>query len=438
MHAASRQVALSHAALPDLLRCEPMSKHEMMARGQGPYAAARAAACQTRVHGQDVCEAEAQSEPPDAADAACQAPDGGGGGGGSGCAADAAAAGQRDRRRARRRRGGAGGGQGPAGGAAAPVERGRLAGFMEWAAEQVLAELSRSQQQSAGWGLAGGGDSSQASEGSYSSGAPQHGLAISAGARTLEWAPLLAGRRAVAACFPPPPALGAPAAAWEGCVAYRPVARPRGRALTDHSLAGRGMLAVWDARTPGGMHGSSSGRSGGTAGGGGGGPPAALLLSEGAPAACCYGAGACGGVVIAATEDGAVCAWDLGERPSRAWCDLVEAGGAEIWGRRPSFSSEASALSDVISPEPPVAVSAVAPRAGGQQATGGGGGAGGGGSCSVVVLGAWGRVSVWTARLLGAAEAAVAEADPGVRPGAWGLGRRLARGRATWPPSFGR
>ncbi len=188
--------------------------------------------------------------------------------------------------------------------------------------------------------------------------------------------------------------------------------------MSEHGLPARGVLVAWELPAEG------------PAAAPGGPGASAVLVCEGAPAACCFGAGAaCSGVVVAATEVGALCAWDLGESPRP--CDTVQIGGAAHAARRPSFTTEAAALrqdqqldaAHHSTLEPPVAISAVA--AGGSSAgsssscTMGLGRRSGvnGGSCSLVVLGARGHVSVWTLRLLAVSQAGVAEADLGVRPG---------------------
>lgn len=246
----------------------------------------------------------------------------------------------------------------------------------------------------------------RALHGSGSAGAADKGGSLSAGCHPLMWPPILAGRRAVAACFPPAPPRGAAAGACrppsEVCVAYRPVAMAPDKAMQEHGLPGFGLLAVWEMGEAGPLS-----------------TPVTLLLSEGAPVACCYGSGGCSGVVVAVTEDGAVFGWDLAE-PSRSGdlvVDLTKVGGAQskVAVRRASFTSEASVLRDVLNPEAAVAVAAVAQARGGGLARAGVGS--GGGSCSIVVLGVWGDVSVWMMRLVGSVEAAVLESDLGVRPG---------------------
>jgi hypothetical protein len=410
------QVALERVAPPDAWSSPARSRLELLARSEGPFAHRRAAAAQTRVPGEDVQDAGAQCggrRAGAAAHVACQAAPA------EGIDPSAAAATLRERQHPADCR------------HAGPDPQHDMAAFAGWAAAEVLRELAR-----AGGAHAAGqqGAVAPASGGSQDWGP----LSLDAGSAALEWPELLAGRRPAGAAL-------APAAAAEGgtgrggskvAVAYRPTALLPDLALHEHGLAARGLVVVWDVA-------SGSGRGSG----GGAAAPVVALVCEAAPAACCYGAGTCARVVVAATDDGALCAWDLEEgdetgsaAPGQAAAEWAEFSGHSGGGgtsrrlalRRPSFCSATGAAAGRgggagegaadAALEPPIVIAAAAPS----------GSAGAtsrfcGGGCSLVVLGTWGLVSVWSARRLPAAEAAVAEAHPGVRPGGgapsenWGL-----------------
>ena len=364
-------------------------------------AAAAEAACQ-----RCVVEAEAQCEAAAATrDAGSQAL--------PGDAAGPAAAGPSSSwQRASRERSGGGGGWAASGRPGVPLPAGarpdelrRLGGFLATAAAAAEAELRRRPPAQAG-------QRQQPLEGASISGGAAAGV-ISAGGRAVRWAPLAASHRAVAACFPCD-------GRSELCVALRPRGRRRVPAPA-HTLLpdlppGCGALAVWqtDGWAAGKQHHQQQHDDGI--------PPIALLVSESVPAACCYGAGAaCARVVVAAADDGALCAWDLREAPEAAAL-TTPSPGSSTGGLRPAFlqpafTSAAAALKDgaaaalAAGPEPPVAVCAVAPAAGSEQSAAGG-------ACSLVVLGAWGAVTVWCLRRLPAPEAAAAEAaSAGMRAG---------------------
>jgi len=354
---------------------------------------------------EDVQEVEAQAEEIEVADAACQAPESSGaGGGGYGAAGSKLGKPPRQLKRGGSSRG--------AGQQLSGEQLKRLSGFCEWASDEVLLELSRQSTSSSKEAICSGGSSAPSTTAAAE--ADTNSSSISAGFLECAWPAVLSSREVAAVCFPPDEA-----GVEEVCVAYRPVPQPPDKALQEHSLPGCGLLVVWERK------GSTSSQPLPT--------PAALLMCEAAPVACCYGMRACSSVVVAATEDGAICAWDLQQRAHRSigsapTFKTSEQGTAvELTARWPSFSSEAAAIlqEDLLvhlpSLEPLIAIAAVPPsrHAAASSSSGwrDGGRSGGGGSCSLVVLGVWGRVSMWTMKLLGAAEAPVAEADPGVQPG---------------------
>ncbi|GBF99078.1 hypothetical protein Rsub_11849 [Raphidocelis subcapitata] len=414
-----QQVQLQLTPLCELWACRALTLYELMVRGQGAFTRRRCRAAQTRVPGDDVADGEAQSEAVDCAEASCQAPD---------CAAgDLSAKGAAAARcspvgpRAPQIRGsGAVSSAAPGTWQQGDASRlARLGGFLDWAAAQVVGEMERRPVTALlEASISGGGGSgvSFARRPSDSAAAAATGGAPLQGSRELGWAPLLAGWRPVAACSPQLQGGGtAQEAAEEVCVAYRPARQTRGDAQQQGlgMLPGRGLLAVWALEAGRADRLDGRGRGSASANQSAGQLPAAVLVSEAAPVAATYGTGAAAGVVIAATDDGALCAWDLAERPRRR--DAVSVGGASVAARPPSFTSAAAALRDggsATPAEPPAAIAAVAPAA----AARAGAGAGACG-CSVVVLGVWGGVSVWSARLLAAADAEAAEVDPGVRPG---------------------
>lgn len=165
-------------------------------------------------------------------------------------------------------------------------------------------------------------------------------------------------------------------------VSYGPVGAQLGSEalLKEHSLAGMGLLCVWDLSSPD--------------------APKFVLVSEGTPNCCGFAPAPASHVVFAGMEEGGVYLWDLEESAARHPTEQV--GGQALVVRRPSYSTDY--LADMATSGAPI-VSVVSVPRGGSRAT----------PCYLYSLSAWGNVSVWTLTITGRNEGS--DMDLGMRVG---------------------
>ncbi|KAG1661081.1 hypothetical protein FOA52_004543 [Chlamydomonas sp. UWO 241] len=387
---------LEHWIDDEIFTLGALSEYDLAMMGRGMYAGKKVGAAQTN---DDAKEEEVQTEPIEDGEYACQAPDdrtamtddeinaGTVSGTGTYTAATANA-------------GSGGNGDKDVGGVRTgaamrilstdPGLELRLAEFVRWAGPQILAALGVS---AASRDVALGPD-------------PASGSGLSGGAVHLSSPGLLATR--------PVTALAVSSAQGEPLLlaAYGPMgAQLGGEALMkDHSLATKGVLAVWDLSSPG-------------AG------PKAVLVSEGAPSACGFCPHPASHVVFAGMDEGGLCVWDLEEPAARHPVEtLPEAGGKDtgtLVCRRPAFTTEGM-LSLASAGAPIVAVVAV-PHAESRSTP-----------AHLYSLSAWGDVNVWAVNILSPAEARGMDMEIGMRVGSCVRLLRLASGvklglPALWP-----
>ena len=165
-------------------------------------------------------------------------------------------------------------------------------------------------------------------------------------------------------------------------VSYGPVGAQLGSEalLKEHSLAGMGLLCVWDLSSPQ--------------------APKSVLVSEGTPNCCGFVPAPASHIVFAGMEEGGVYLWDLEESAARHPTEQI--GGQALVVRRPSYTTDY--LADMITSGAPI-VSAVAVPRGGSRAT----------PCYLYTLSAWGNASVWTLTITGRNEGS--DMDLGMRVG---------------------
>ena len=165
-------------------------------------------------------------------------------------------------------------------------------------------------------------------------------------------------------------------------VSYGPVGAQLGSEalLKEHSLAGMGLLCVWDLSAPE--------------------SPKHVLVSEGSPNCCGFAPSPSTNVVYAGMEEGGVYLWDLEESAARHPTHQV--GSQTIVVRRPSYTTDY--LADMTTSGAPIVSVVAVPRTG-SRAT----------PCYLYSLSSWGNVSVWTLTITGRNEGS--DMDLGMRVG---------------------
>jgi len=352
-------VQLEVIAIDDLFVAAPLSEYDLFSMARGTYANTKAAAVQTN---DDAREEEAQTEEVPSRSYASQVPD--------------------DRNKMTEAEVFAfsvDASSAPRASAAPAMQRGsatarvlsgeaglevKLASFMQWAGPVMLAALGMAPDSRV---LSFGAD-------------PRGGQGMGAGLLHLGWEEVLAHRPVTSVSFSPS------STETQVLVAYGPVGAQLGAAelIKDHTFASKGVLCVWDLAAPS--------------------RPRHLLVCEGAPSCATFGPPPATHLVFAGMEEGGVCAWDLEEPAGRHPVEVFSGGSDVVPARRPSYTTEGS--TDAGGAAPITGIAAMAKEGGGRSSP-----------CTVVALGAFGDVCVYTASLLAGADGTAADVDLGMRIG---------------------
>jgi len=353
------RVTLEQYGIDNMYSANPMSLYDLMAMGRGPFAACAVASVQTN---EDHRESETQTEEVEHNNERVQVPED------LGISREELEASRTGRRKPAQTL------------AASTLEAGserKLSAFIRSVGNLILKVLGEGSQPSGNIDWSAGGEK------------PPR-CALSSGALRLPSDAETAGRSvsAVSYSYDKTPRL---------LVAMQPATAQEdgNRALEAHGLGARGLLSVWDLRSPQ--------------------KPTHRLLCEGWPLCCCWSAGEqneASYLVYAGMREGAVCLWDLRETGPRYPEEQIEGRDVSNW-RRPTYSTEHLTAEGASSSSESVVSLAAVPRS---RRTGDGRRRKG--NHQLISCTQWGSVTVWSVNEMSAADVeGTYEVDFGLRVG---------------------